>query len=113
MTLKPYSEGLFNTLEHLDNNPSHLGEGVSLDNAKAGIDSYFIHQAYEEGYIDHIPSGSAKYRITVAGLELLNQIRLTRAIEKANISAKRTAWTNAILAIVIAGATIWATVRFT
>jgi hypothetical protein len=111
MALKPYSEAFYNTLEHLDRNPT-TGEGVTLDNARAGIDSSFIHQAYEEGYIEHYPAGSAKYKITVAGIDLLNQMRLKNAIEKANAAANRSAWINAILTLVIAAATIYVTIKF-
>src|SRR3989344_7694902 len=102
MTLKPYSEGLFNTLESLDCQPQNSGEGIVLDNAKAGIESYYIDQAKEEGYIIEVPRGSAKYKPTVQGIVLLNQIKLRKSIEKADVSAKRTAWINGILAVVIA-----------
>ena len=110
--LLSYSEALFNTLEYLDKNPSTTGEGVTLDNAKAGISSYYIDQAYEEGYIEHRPSGSAKYFVTVEGLVLLNQLRLKKVIEKANKSATIAYWINGTLAVVIALATIWSTIKF-
>lgn len=110
MTLN--SNGLFNTLEYLDSHLSPIGEGTILDNSKAGTNSYVIDQAEKEGYIEMVVRGSAKYKITVKGIVLLNQMRLNKAIEKSNVSATRTAWINAILAIVIAGATIWVTIKF-
>lgn len=85
----PNSIGLFNTLEHLDKHFSSLGEGIQLNNKEAGTNSFFIDQAKEEGYITQDPRGSDKYKITVKGLVLLNQMRLTKAIEKAEHSAKQ------------------------
>lgn len=111
MTLN--SNGLFNTLEYLDSNMSPIGEGIELDNSKAGTNSYVIDQAETEKYIEMVGRGSARYKITVKGLVLLNQMRLTKLIDRANSSATKTAWINGMLAVVIAIATIWVTVKFT
>lgn len=112
MTLKPYSEALFNTLEHLDSKPVASKEGVPLDNLKAGAESYLIEQAINDGYIVEVPGGSAKYKPTIEGIVLLNQMRLKKAIERANYSAKISAWVNGILAFVIGVATITVTIVF-
>ncbi len=107
MTLKPYSEALFNTLEHLDSKPVSSKEGISLDNLRAGIESYFIDQAINDGYIIEVPSGSAKYKPTIEGIVLLNQMRLKNAIERAEKSSNRNFWIELILTIVIGLATVF------
>ena len=112
MTLKPYSEALFNTLEHLDNKPVSSREGVPLDNLRAGIESYFIDQTINDGYIIEVPSGSARYKPTIEGIVLLNQMRLKNAIERANFSANVNAWINGALALLIGIATIVVTILF-
>ena len=107
MTLKPYSEAFYNTLEYLDNLPSNSKEGATLNNLRAGIESYFIDQAVNDGYIIEIPSGSAKYKLTIEGVVLLNQMRLKKAIERAEKSSNRNFWIEVILTIVIGLATIF------
>ena len=101
------SEGLYNTLEFLDKHMSSIGEGAILDNSKTCTNSYVIDQAENEGYIEMVGRGSAKFKITVKGIVLLNQIRLTKATDRASKSNNRNFWIQLILSIMIGLATIF------
>ena len=105
--LKPYSEALFNALEQLDSQPSYSKEGVTLDNLKAGIESYFVSQVINDGYIIEIPSGSARHKLTVDGVALLNQMRLNKSLERAEKSSNRNFWIQLVLSAVTGLAAIF------
>lgn len=112
MSLKPYSEALFNTLEYLDNRPVNTKEGVTLDNIRAGIESYFIDQAVNDGCIIEIPLGSAKYKLTIDGVVLLNQIRLKRAVERFDKASKISSWVMiglTFVMLILTGVIAWLT----
>jgi len=105
--LKPYSEAFFNVLELLDKTPIRTEEGVSLDNLRLEIESYFIDYAIGDGYIIEKPRGSVKYKITTYGVALLTQMRLVKAMERTEKSNNRNFLIELVLSIVIGLATIF------
>ena len=102
MTLNQQSEGLYNVLEQIDNNPRALFTGNDL--AGTGVDSYTIDKAVREGYL--IEDRTGHYQYTAKGIELLNQMRLKIAIERFDKASRFSSWVVILLTILIAILTI-------
>lgn len=100
MALKPITDSLFNVMTLIDESPSKVFSGEDFSKSDTGVDSYTLDKAVNEGYLLH-DSQKNFYRLTTKGVELLNQIRLRKAIERFDRASKISSWVMIILTIAI------------
>lgn len=79
MVLKPIAESLLNVMELIDKNPDKLLKSEYFSKEGTGVNSYTIDRAVKEGHLFN--DGMGNYSLTTKGVDLLNQMRLKRAIE--------------------------------
>ena len=84
----------------IDKSPNKVFTGEYFSKFDTGVNSYTLDKAVNEGYLLHDTQRNF-YRLTTKGIELLNQIRLRKAIERFDKASKISSWIMIILTISI------------
>ena len=100
MTLKPITDSLYNVMSLIDQSPNKVFSGEDFSKFDTGVDSYTLDKAVNENYLLH-DSQRNFYRLTTKGVELLNQIRLRKAVERFDKASKISSAVMIILTIAI------------